>query len=181
MSLLLDSIFDSPYPCIWRSSHFSPLLAARIVMALHAYAFLFVVCLFLLVALLWRHDWLHHQSCSSQGEAKRSLLPRRLQPRCPDDCPACRLASTVASSGELSPAPVRPWCEVKSRRGAPKRVNTEGFACPNSQCPYAGITDAQIHTLVGDGTHGRACRTRPFVVRRATRRSLLDPTPPCIA
>jgi transposase-like protein/IS1 family transposase len=44
---------------------------------------------------------------------------------------------------------------MKSRRGAPKRVNTEGFACPNHQCPYCGITDAQIHALVGDGKHGR--------------------------
>ena len=33
---------------------------------------------------------------------------------------------------------------------------TEGFACPNHQCPYFGITDAQVHALVGDGTHGRA-------------------------
>jgi IS1 family transposase len=57
---------------------------------------------------------------------------------------------------------VRPWCEVKSRRGAPKRVNTEGFACPNHQCPYFGITDAQIHALVGDGKHGSAERIQTF-------------------
>jgi transposase-like protein len=66
---------------------------------------------------------------------------------------------------------------MKSRRGAPKRVNTEGFACPNPQCPYAGITDAGVHALVGDGTHGRteriqtfrcqACRTT-FTARRHT-------------
>jgi IS1 family transposase len=66
---------------------------------------------------------------------------------------------------------------VKSRRGAPKRVNTEGFACPNQQCPYYEITDAQIHALVGDGKHGRAekiqtfrcqaCRTT-FTARRNT-------------
>jgi len=51
---------------------------------------------------------------------------------------------------------MRPWHEVKSRRGAPKRIDTEGFACPNPQCPYFGITDAHIHALVGDGKHGRA-------------------------
>src|SRR6266566_1886189 len=50
----------------------------------------------------------------------------------------------------------RPWPEVKSRRGAPKRIDTEGFACPNPQCPYFGITDAHLHALVGDGKHGRA-------------------------
>jgi len=71
----------------------------------------------------------------------------------------------------------RPWREVKSRRGAPKRVNTEGFACPNPKCPYVGIADDQIHALVGDGKHGRAeliqtfrcqaCRTT-FSARRHT-------------
>jgi len=63
---------------------------------------------------------------------------------------------------EPSPLPVRPWREVKSQRGAPKRVNTEGFACPNHQCPYFGITDAHIHALVGDGTHGRAKQIQTF-------------------
>ena len=56
----------------------------------------------------------------------------------------------------------RPWCEVKSRRGAPKRVNTEGYACPNHQCPYFGITDAHIHALVGDGKHGQAEQIQKF-------------------
>jgi transposase-like protein len=51
---------------------------------------------------------------------------------------------------------------VKSRRGAPKRVNTEGFACPNRKCPYFGITDAHIHALVGDGKHGCAERIQTF-------------------
>jgi hypothetical protein len=57
---------------------------------------------------------------------------------------------------------VRPWREVKSRRGAPKRVNTAGFACPNPKCSYFGITDDQIHALVGDGKHGRAERIQTF-------------------
>ena len=56
----------------------------------------------------------------------------------------------------------RPWSEVKSRRGAPKRVETEGFACPNQQCAYCGITDAHIHALVGDGKHGRVERIQTF-------------------
>ena len=58
--------------------------------------------------------------------------------------------------------PAHPWSEVKSRRGAPKRVNTEGFACPNQQCQYFGITDAHIHALVGDATHGHAERIQTF-------------------
>jgi len=87
------------------------------------------------------------------------MLPRLLKPRTPLDCPICR-----RSSSDVRPAsaPVRPWGEVKSRRGAPKRVNTEGFACPNSQCAYFRITDAQIHALVGDGKHGRTERIQTF-------------------
>ena len=57
---------------------------------------------------------------------------------------------------------MRPWCEVKSRRGAPKRVDTEGYACPNRKCLYYGITDAHIHALVGDGKHGHVERIQTF-------------------
>jgi len=57
---------------------------------------------------------------------------------------------------------VRPWREVKSRRGAPKRIDTEGFACQNPQCLYFGNTDAHIHALVGDGKHGQAERIQTF-------------------
>ena len=131
-------------------------------MALHVFVFLFLVCLLLSLALLWRLYWFHLRPSSSRGGAKRSTLHRLLKPRSPDDCPACRLASTPSSGGGPAPAPVRPWCEVKSRRGAPKRVNTEGYACPNQKCPYFGITDAHIHALVGDGKHGHAERIQTF-------------------
>jgi transposase-like protein len=56
----------------------------------------------------------------------------------------------------------RPWSEVKSRRGAPKRIPTEGFACPNPKCSYFANTDAQVHALVGDGKHGQAERIQTF-------------------
>ena len=148
-------------------------------MALQVFVFVFllVVCLFLSLALLWLLDWFHRRSSSSRGGAKRTTVQRLLKPRSPGDCPACRLSCTNSCVVGLAPVPVRPWCEVKSRRGAPKRVNTEGFACPNPKCPYFGITDAQIHALVGDGKHGQAehiqtfrcqaCRTT-FSARRHT-------------
>jgi transposase-like protein len=131
-------------------------------MGLHVFLFLLVFFLLLFLALLWRLDWLHLRPSSSRGGAKRSTLHRLLKPRSPDDCPACRLASTASSGGGPAPAPVRPWREVKSRRGAPKRIQTEGFACPNLQCPYFGITDARVHALVGDGKHGHAERIQTF-------------------
>ena len=79
----------------------------------------------------------------------RTGLHRLLKPRRPDDCPACRLASPASSVVGPVPVPVRPWSEVKSRRGAPKRVNTEGFACPHHLCPYFGITDTRVHASSG--------------------------------
>ena len=123
---------------------------------------LLVACLLLCLARLGWLDWFPLRPSSSKGGAKRSRLPRLLKPRCPDDCPACRLASPVSSSGEPASAPVGPWREVKSRRGAPKRVNTAGFACPNRSCLYFGNTDDQIHALVGDGKHGQAERIQTF-------------------
>ncbi len=100
--------------------------------------------------------------------------PRPLKPRTPDDCPACR-----AAQPGLPPAstPPKPYSQVKSVRGRKKRIVTAGYACPNSGCLYYGITDDQIHALVGYGGHGRheyirdikcqACQTK-FSVRYGT-------------
>jgi len=114
-------------------------------MGLHVFLFVFVFFLLLFLALLWRLDWLHLRPSHSRGGAKRIRLPRLLRPRTPLDCPSCHLSCTPSPGVRSAPALVRPWREVKSRRGAPKRVNTEGFACPNQQCPYFGITDAHLH------------------------------------
>jgi hypothetical protein len=111
-------------------------------MNLHVFLFLFMLSLAQLCHLYWSH----HCSPRSRAAAKlRTRVQRLLKPRSPLDCPACRLASPLSSGVEPAPLPVRPWREMKSRRGAPKRVNTEGFACPNRKCPYSGITDAHIH------------------------------------
>jgi hypothetical protein len=143
-------------------------------MTFQIFLFQLVVCLILALALLWRLCWLPLQPSHSQAGRRRTMVHRLLKPRTPVDCPICRLCSSEVRS---VPAPVRPWCEVKSRRGAPKRIPTEGFACPNQQCLYFGITEAHIHALVGDGKHGRteqiqtfrcqACRTT-FSARRHT-------------
>jgi len=127
---------------------------------------------------LWPLCWPHHGSAQSRAVAKmRSTLHRLLKPRTSLDCLPCRLASPPSSVVGPARVPVRPWREVKSHRGAPKRIPTDGFACPSRQCPYFGITDAHIHALVGDGKHGRtepiqtfrcqACRTT-FTSRRNT-------------
>jgi transposase-like protein len=144
----------------------------------HVVLYLLVSLLMLCLLGLRSLCWPHPGPVQSRAAAKiRTTLHRLLKPRCPDDCPACRHASTASSGVEPAPTLVRPWSEVKSRPGAPKRVNTAGFACPNPQCLYFGYTDAHIHALVGDGKHGRteqiqtfrcqACRTT-FTSRRNT-------------
>jgi transposase-like protein len=131
-------------------------------MAFQIDVFLLMFFLILPLAWLWRHGWLPLQGIHFKTETVRTTVHRLLKPRTPDDCPVCRLASTASSGGGPAPGIVRPWCEVKSRRGAPKRINTEGYACPNPQCRYCGITDAYMHALVGDGKHGRAERIQTF-------------------
>jgi hypothetical protein len=131
-------------------------------MTVHVFVFLLVSFLILSLARLGRLCWLHLQPSHSQAGRRRPLIPRRLKPRTPLDCPACRLSCAHSSVVGPVPAPVRPWSEVKRRRGAPKRVNTEGFACPNQQCLYFGITDARMHALVGDGKHGQTERIQTF-------------------
>jgi len=128
-------------------------------MAFQMFVFLLVSFLILGLVRLCLHCWLHLQPSHSKGAAVRTSVQRLLKPRTPLDCPICRLSS---SGVRPASTPVRPWSEVKSRRGAPKRINTEGFACPNQQCQYSGITDARIHALVGDGTHGPASRIQTF-------------------
>jgi transposase-like protein len=132
-------------------------------MNLHVFLLLFLFLFMLSLAPLCHLSWPHHGPPHSRAAAKiRTTVQRLLKPRSPLDCPACCLASTLSSGVEPAPLPVRPWREIKSRRGAPKRVNTEGFACPNRKCLYSGITDAHIHALVGDGTHGHAERIQTF-------------------
>ncbi len=127
-------------------------------MAFHVFLFFLLLCF----ACLWHLYWLHHKPPHSRVGTIHTKIQRLLKPRSPHDCPACRLSCTLSSGVEPAPPAVHPWCEVKSRRGAPKRVNTEGFACPNRKCLYSGITDAHIHALVGDGKHGLAERIQTF-------------------
>jgi hypothetical protein len=120
--------------------------------------FLFLLLFFLMVSLVWlcRLYVLHQGLPRLRAGAVHPVVHRLLRPRTPRDCPACCHSSTFSADAGPSPLPARPWCEVKSRRGAPKRIDTQGFACPNQQCLYFGITDAHVHALVGDGTHGHA-------------------------
>ena len=130
---------------------------------------LLVVIGFILLWGKWR--WL--PSATQRVYPKSS--PRPLKPRTPDDCPACRAASQPGRPPASTL--LKPYSQVKGPRGRKKRIATAGYACPNSNCRYYGITDEQIHALVGCGGHGRqeyirdlkcqACQTK-FSVRYGT-------------
>jgi hypothetical protein len=111
---------------------------------------------------------------SLPDKAQFKPLSRPRKPRTPDDCPACRAAQLSRTPSAVLPIP---YTCTKSPRGRKKRIATAGYACPNSDCLYYGITDEQIHALVGCGGHGRqeyirdlkcqSCRTK-FSVRYGT-------------
>ncbi len=128
----------------------------------------------LLVGLIILFLWVKRQRPSSATpHASRKSTPRALKPRTPDDCPVCR----VAQPSRSTTTPPKPYSKVKSSRGRKKRIVTVGYACPNSDCLYFGITDDQVHALVGCGGHGcheyirdlkcQACGTK-FSVRYGT-------------
>jgi hypothetical protein len=167
-----DSTVDSPYSCFYRSSPYLPFQAARIFMALHVILFLLVVFL-LSLALLWRLDWLHLQPSHSRGRAIHSITQRLLKPRTPLDCPACRLASTRSSGGGPAPVPVRPWREMKSRRGARHSGEHRGIRLSQPAVPI--LWDHRFSHPCGFSgmvSMARPSESRPFEVLLATPRSL---------
>jgi hypothetical protein len=86
----------------------------------------------LLLCLLWVLVlWARRHHASVTRSSATTLRHRLLKPRTPDDCPACRRPSAHPSAASSPPAMVRPWSELKRRRGVPKRIPTDGFACPN--------------------------------------------------
>jgi transposase-like protein/IS1 family transposase len=111
----------------------------------------------LAVVLSWL-VWAWQQLLASHHAAVTAQVERLLKPRTPVDCPACRKQRLDQTAPAPSRLPVTPWRERKSRRGAPKRIATQGFACPNRTCKYYRVTDAQVHALVGNGTHGKCER-----------------------
>lgn len=112
------------------------------------------------LALFWFHLWWSASTPSHPpAKTKRPLQP--LNPRTPMDCPAC-VASSLAVPVTTSTTPVLPWREVKSSRGRPKQIETEGYACDYHDCKYRGITGACIHALVGYGHHGKAHSIQDF-------------------
>src|SRR2546421_7842114 len=120
-----------------------------------------------------------HHKLAKLAIARRSGRSRPLKPRSPDDCPACRLAFPASPNVVPASATVQPWCEVKSRRGAPKRIPTRASPAPTSSAP---TTARQAHTsmlMLAVASTAKPSASRPFALRRAAPHSVLDVIPPC--
>jgi IS1 family transposase/transposase-like protein len=121
-----------------------------------------VALVLVLVAVGWTWRRGHgHARCRSRRVGQRTGR-RLLRPRAPQDCAACRAQLTAPV---LPPAvsAVAPWRAGTRRRGAPRRVATDGYACPSPACRYRGSTDAAVHALIGYGHHGTTDRIQDFV------------------
>ena len=109
------------------------------------------VLVMLLVYAMLRILWQQRQQATKKR--KRKGKRRQWQPKSPKDCPACQ--EGVKLSLARVQHQVTPWSQVKSRRGRKKTIHTQGYACPNPDCRYVRIADAEIHALVGNGKGGK--------------------------
>ena len=136
-----------------------------------------ILLIFSIFLLLWL-QWLRSPGIPlPPAPAPKKKKKPRLHPRTPKACPQCRAGAQAGEEQAAQRPAVIPWSQVKGPGGPKKTVNTEGHACPCKACVYYGIRDAEIHALVGCGTHGKkeriqdlrcqACRTK-FSVRLNT-------------
>jgi len=109
--------------------------------------------LILFAVLLLRVSWrLYFPRLRRRWRSAKARLPRRWKPRSPKDCPHCCQGLSLES--RPVERKVEPYARRKSTRGRKKEICTAGYACLNPQCDYFGITDDQVHALVGNGKRG---------------------------
>src|SRR5512145_297818 len=100
--------------------------------------------------LWWR---LNRRRVKGWFQRVKDHLPIHRHPKSPKDCPHC-CQGLHLERGPINRA-VRPWREVKSKRGRKKQYATQGYACLNPACPYYGIIDETIHALVRHASRGK--------------------------
>jgi len=106
--------------------------------------------LLLFTVLLLNLSWnLYAPRLMRRWQNAKARLPRRWKPRSPKDCPHCCQGLSLESC--LVQRKVEPYATRKSTRGRKKEICTAGFACLNPLCDYFGVTDDQVHALVGNG------------------------------
>ena len=128
------------------------------------------------LSLLCALCWPHPGPVQSRAAKVRTTLPRQLVPRCPDDGPACRLASTASLGGGRAPAPGCPWSEVNSRRGArhPPRHRRVRLSHPAVPVLWQ---HGRSPACAGRGRQAWACGADPDLSRPCVPPHVQCPTP----
>jgi len=104
------------------------------------------------IALLLSLWHIYKPKIEKMRQRLKLYLPRKWKPKSPKDCPDCQSGIELAI---LKPnVAVIPYIDRKSTRGRSKQISTQGFACPNPECDYFGVTDQGLHAVVGDGKRG---------------------------
>jgi hypothetical protein len=85
----------------------------------------------------------------------RIKRPLNLRPKSPKDRPDCVNGMTLRQVNPVPVIEIRPYAETKKPGGPTKRIDTEGFACPNIECDYFLECNSHVHALVGCGVRGR--------------------------
>jgi len=112
---------------------------------------LVLLLLFVYTSHLW---WrLNRRRVKGWWQRVKDHLPLHRHPKSPKDCPHC--CQGVHLEKVQINREVRPWSEVKSKRGRKKQYPTQGWACLNPACPYVGITEETIHALVRHTLRGK--------------------------
>lgn len=112
-----------------------------------------VLCLLLVYGWSQHKCKLHWLGRQVKGRWKARREKRFLKAKTPCDCPLCQ-----DKQDQAAPVPdaTANYAYEKTKRGRPKRVNSEGFACLNPACRYYLIRSAERHALVADGRRGKA-------------------------
>ena len=105
----------------------------------------------------------------SQGPRNKPKTPRPLKPKTEDDCPYCRGEKEIIIEKPGTCGSLRPWSEVRKRRGRRKTIFTQGYACEHPKYIYYRINDQRIHSLRGMGATGSTRSSRIRCARQVGR------------
>lgn len=107
-----------------------------------------------------RKNWLR-RLLEKRKKEKRTRKPAVLRPKREKDCRFCRENQGKRAAGKREIP--ESWQSRKGRGGPKKKIQTEGFFCPNKSCEYDGIREQAIHALVGYGQHGKCEAIQDFL------------------
>ncbi len=64
------------------------------------------------------------------------------------------IVHAIARCAETRQRVVETWSSRNSKRGRPKTVDSDGYACMNQACLYYRVTDGSVHALVSHSQRG---------------------------